>query len=242
MTNPTLKQQRATLLLVDDEANVTDALRRAMRREPYELLTATSGAAALELLSHHQVDVVISDEQMPGMSGSALLTIVRREHPQAIRMILSGQASLESAVRAINEGKVYRFFLKPCNPTDLVFTIRRALAHKRLAEQSRRLLLEYRRQASVLASVERHSPELLHLDMDDQGAVVLDEAELTGDAMDLLAEIEFIMEQRPLAPASRHHESARASSRGAYGVAATQIIPRGDDATPLAGRPALSKQ
>jgi two-component system probable response regulator PhcQ len=67
----------ATILLVDDEPNITDALKRALRREPFEFLTATSAAAAQELLAHQHVDVVVSDEQMPGMSGSEFLAIVR---------------------------------------------------------------------------------------------------------------------------------------------------------------------
>src|SRR5258707_14670891 len=184
---------RATILLVDDEPNVTDALKRALRREPYEILTATSGAAALELLGRHHVDVVISDEQMPGMSGSVFLSQVRKEYPHTIRMILSGQASLEAAVRAINEGEVYRFFLKPCNPTDLAFTVQQALAHKRLEEKSRRLLREYQKQASMLARVEQESPGLLQLDTDEQGAVVVDEADAECDVNDLLLQIENAM-------------------------------------------------
>jgi two-component system, probable response regulator PhcQ len=186
----------ATVLLVDDEPNVTDALKRALRREPYEILTATSGPAALELLERHHVDVVISDEQMPGMSGSVFLSAVRKQFPHTIRMILSGQASLEAAVRAINEGEVYRFFLKPCNPTDLAFTVQQALAHKRLEEQSRRLLREYQKQASTLARLEHHSPEIMNLDTDDQGAVVVDESDAECDVNELLAQMERAMSAR----------------------------------------------
>ncbi len=186
----------ATILLVDDEPNVTDALKRALRREPYEILTAISGAAALELLERHHVDVVISDEQMPGMSGSVLLSAVRKQFPHTIRMILSGQASLEAAVRAINEGEVYRFFLKPCNPTDLAFTVQQALAHKRLEEQSRRLLREYQKQASTLARLEHHSPGIMSLDTDDQGAVVVDESDAECDVNELLAQMEQAMSAR----------------------------------------------
>jgi DNA-binding NtrC family response regulator len=187
------KQPLATILLVDDEPHVSEALKRALRREPYEFLTATSAADAQEVLAARHIDVVISDEQMPGMSGSELLGIVRKRHPHAIRMILSGQASLEAAVRAINEGEVYRFFLKPCNPTDLISTVQQALAHKRLEAQSRRLLREYQRQAALLARLGRHSPDLLRVDTDEQGAVVVDESELEGNAMQLLAEIELAM-------------------------------------------------
>ena len=194
-----LNPRNATILLVDDEPNITDALKRALRREPYEFLTATSGTAALQLLERLQVDVVVSDEQMPGMSGSEFLTIVRKQFPDTIRMILSGQASLEAAVRAINEGEVYRFFLKPCNPTDLIFTIQQALAHKRLEEQSRRLLREYQRQAAVLAKLNHKGPDLLRLDTDEQGAVVIDDSDGDGEVTDLLAEIELAMQgRRPL--------------------------------------------
>jgi DNA-binding NtrC family response regulator len=186
----------ATILLVDDEPNVTDALKRALRREPYEILTAISGPAALELLERHHVDVVISDEQMPGMSGSVFLSAVRKQFPHTIRMILSGQASLEAAVRAINEGEVYRFFLKPCNPVDLAFTVQQALAHKRLEEQSRRLLREYQKQASTLARLEHHSQEIMNLDTDEQGAVVVDESDAECDVNELLAQMEKAMSAR----------------------------------------------
>jgi two-component system, probable response regulator PhcQ len=187
------KATTATVLLVDDEPYVLDGLRRAMRNEPFECLTAMSGAAALELLARQAVDVVISDEQMAGMSGSVFLSLVRRQYPNAIRIILSGQATLEAAVRAINEGEVYRFFLKPCDPSDLAFTIHHALAHKRLEEQSRRLLREFQRQASLLARLERRSPGLLQLDVDDQGAVMVDESDGEGELTELLTDMERAM-------------------------------------------------
>jgi len=186
----------ATILLVDDEVNVTEALKRSFRREPYTFVTATSGEAAQEILARQHVDVVVSDEQMPGMSGSQFLSKVRAQYPHTIRMILSGQASLEAAVRAINEGEVYRFFLKPCNPTDLLFTIQRALAHKQLEEQSRKLLREFQRQAAILDKLKGTGEHLLRLDTDDQGAVIVDEADGDLQRTDLLAEIELAMKGR----------------------------------------------
>jgi two-component system, probable response regulator PhcQ len=185
----------ATILLVDDEPHVTEALKRAFRREHYEFLTAASALEAQTILEQRHVDVVVSDEQMPGLSGSQLLSWVRERFPHTIRMILSGQASLQAAVRAINEGEVYRFFLKPCNPTDLMVTIRQALATKKLEEQSRRLLREYQRQAALLAQVNLNAPELLRLDIDERGALVVDEADGEGELSDLLAEIELAMKR-----------------------------------------------
>jgi two-component system, probable response regulator PhcQ len=186
----------ATILLVDDEVNVTEALKRSYRREPYTFVTATSAEAAQQILASQHVDVVVSDEQMPGMSGSEFLSKVRAQYPHTIRMILSGQASLEAAVRAINEGEVYRFFLKPCNPTDLLFTIQRALAHKQLEEQSRKLLREFQRQAAILDKLKHTGEDLLRLDTDEQGAVLIDEADGEVQITDLLAEIELAMKGR----------------------------------------------
>jgi len=183
----------ATILFVDDEPNVTDALKRALRREPYEFLTAASGAAAMKILEGQYVDVVVSDEQMPGLSGSVFLSMVRKQFPYTIRMILSGQASLEAAVRAINEGQVHRFFLKPCNPTDLAVSIQQALAHKRLEEKCRRLLRAYQRQAAVLAKFNR---DLLQVDADEGGDAGADESDGEQEVTDLLAEIELAIKGR----------------------------------------------
>src|SRR5579863_1778830 len=101
-----MTSNRANILLVDDESHVTAALSRHFPRERFEVLRAQSAAEAYEILDKRRVDVVISDERMPGEPGTEFLARVRQRHPATIRMILSGQASLDSAIRAINEGEV----------------------------------------------------------------------------------------------------------------------------------------
>ena len=103
------------VLIVDDDPAVRDVVREAFSAEPYALLIAGSADDALDIMSRTQADVVISDEKMPGMSGSEFLSIVRKKYPDTIRIILTGHADLEAAIRAINEGEIYRFFRKPCN-------------------------------------------------------------------------------------------------------------------------------
>jgi two-component system, probable response regulator PhcQ len=186
----------SAILLVDDEPHVTEALSRHFSKRRFQVLRASSAAEAYRILDQHSVDVVVSDERMPGESGSQFLAGVRRRFPNTIRIILSGQASLEAAVRAINEGEVYRFFLKPCNPTDLLVTIERAIDHKRLEERSRQLLREFRRQAAMLEAVERQQPGLLTIDLDDSGAIVINENEAHDSVDDLLREIEESMQQQ----------------------------------------------
>ncbi|MGA8709239.1 MAG: response regulator [Steroidobacteraceae bacterium] len=183
----------SVILLVDDEPMVTEALSRHFAKRRFQVLKATSATEAHRLLEQQVVDVVVSDEQMPGEPGSRFLAAVRQQYPNTIRMILSGQASLEAAVRAINEGEVYRFFLKPCNPVDLIFTIQQALEHRRLEERSRQLLNEFRKQAKILDAIERHNPELLNVEVDETGAIVVDEHDAEEPVQHLLQEIEESM-------------------------------------------------
>ena len=180
------------VLLLDDEPNVTAGLKRALHSDPWKILTAATVGGAFDILARENVDVVVSDERMPGMSGSQFLTEIRKTYPNTIRMILSGQADLEAAVRAINEGEVYRFLLKPCNPAELRITIRQALEHKQLVELSRKLLREYEKKQALLDELERVNPGITLIETDESGAICLDEEdeELAMDLADLLKEMQ----------------------------------------------------
>ena len=143
---------RARILCVDDEPAVLEGLRLALRPYPFEILTAASAIRGLEILAATPVDVVVSDEQMPGMSGSEFLEIVCRKYPETVRITLTGQASLDAAIRAINEGEIYRFVLKPCNPVDLAHNIQSALQLKRLRDESVQLLAALRQRTADLSA------------------------------------------------------------------------------------------
>ena len=91
--------EKSKLLLVDDEPNLTSALVRSLDRTQFEIFTADSAQQGLMILAGHEIDVVVSDERMPGMTGSQFLTEVRKQWPNTIRMILSGQADLEAQGR-----------------------------------------------------------------------------------------------------------------------------------------------
>ena len=128
------------ILLVDGEPRVTDALQRALRLEDYDISVCNSAEGALAMMESESFDVIISDEQMPGMSGTELLAVVRDRWPDTVRIVLTGQANLEAALRAINEGSVFRFLTKPCRGGDLAGTVHQALQYKRLLAQSSRML------------------------------------------------------------------------------------------------------
>jgi len=117
------------ILLVDDEENILHALKRVLRREGYEILTATSSTEALGLLAANRgtIGVVISDFKMPGMNGVEFLSRVKAEHPDTIRIILSGYADADVVRAATNEGQVYRFVTKPWEDEELKTVIRSSI-------------------------------------------------------------------------------------------------------------------
>jgi diguanylate cyclase (GGDEF)-like protein/PAS domain S-box-containing protein len=118
-----------TILLLDDDPHVLSALRRVFRNENYQILQTTSTLEAFELLAMHRVQVVISDQRMPTMSGTTFLSKVKELYPDTIRIILSGYTELASVIDAINRGAVYRFFTKPWDDQPLRDQIREAFEH-----------------------------------------------------------------------------------------------------------------
>jgi diguanylate cyclase (GGDEF)-like protein/PAS domain S-box-containing protein len=124
-------KQVQTLLLVDDEANILNALTRALRRDGYRILTATCAEEALDLLAREEVHVIVSDQRMPGMSGTELLSKVKGMHPETVRIVLSGYTDLGAVTKAINQGAIYKFLTKPWNDEELRLQIQDAFrTHK----------------------------------------------------------------------------------------------------------------
>src|SRR5690349_20120797 len=107
---------KPALLCVDDEPLVLEGLTLHLRRA-FTVTTATSGAAGLEILKDKgPFAVVMSDMRMPGMNGAEFLSKVREQWPDTVRVLLTGQSDLQSAVAAVNDGQIFRFLTKPCPP------------------------------------------------------------------------------------------------------------------------------
>jgi DNA-binding NtrC family response regulator len=144
----------ATILIVDDEQAVLDGLVRSLRRSEYVVLCATSPEVALGLLREHPVDLVISDHLMPGMTGLEFLKLVRDRFPDTVRIMLTGHADMDTAVKAINEGEIYRFLSKPCSQPELQVTVHLALEQLELSRENRRLLAVIRNRPELVAELE----------------------------------------------------------------------------------------
>jgi DNA-binding NtrC family response regulator len=147
------------ILIVDDEPRVLTGLKRALRKEPYTVLTVTSAAEALAVLAEQPVDVVISDHDMPGMTGTVFLAQVAHLYPDTVRFMLTGKPSLEVAIQALNKGAVRRFFTKPCDEVDLTISIRQSIEQRDLMLEASRLLRKYRSQEARLLEIERQYPD-----------------------------------------------------------------------------------
>lgn len=156
-----IQKQKRTLLLVDDEQNIVSALKRLLRRDDYQILSAHSGAEGLEVLAAHAVDVIVSDQRMPGMIGADFLRAAKGLYPKTIRIMLSGYTELQSVTDAVNEGAIYKFLTKPWDDEQLRGHIAEAFRLKEIADENERLNLELRTANHELATANRQMEELL---------------------------------------------------------------------------------
>ena len=151
--------QAQTVLFVDDEPNILKALQRLMRREEMEVLCASRGQDALEILASTPAQVVVSDQRMPQMPGVDLLSAVRERHPDVVRMMLTGFTEMNVAVDAINRGEIFRLITKPWNDDEFRATIRQAFDHFALKSEIKRLNQVTRDQNFKLQDMNRNLEE-----------------------------------------------------------------------------------
>ena len=160
MTEPTTEQATIyTVLFVDDEPNILRAIKRALVTMDITLLLADSGAKALDLMSKHDVHVVISDMKMPQMSGAELLEQVAINYPETFRVVLTGYADIESTIKAVNQGKIHRYLQKPWDNQELIAVVEEGLERVKLKAENLRLQkltrLQNKKLRDVNASLEQ---------------------------------------------------------------------------------------
>src|ERR1051325_8743487 len=129
----------STILLVDDEPEIVSSLKTAIERSipRVRVLTASDGDAGLRVLDHERVDVIMSDQRMPGMLGIDFLSEARKRAPGVARVMLTAFPDEHVALRAINDAKLDHFFTKPCRLSDVVAKLRSILEEQRQRELSR---------------------------------------------------------------------------------------------------------
>jgi CheY-like chemotaxis protein len=171
-----------TLLLVDDEPNILASLKRLLRRDAYHILTAASGQEGLEVLVSHAVDVIVSDQRMPGMLGADFLRKAKLLCPQTIRIMLSGYTELQAVTDAVNEGAIFKFLTKPWEDHQLREHIAEAFRLKGIDDDNARLNVQLRDANQALAAANAAMQALVRL---QQHQISRDEVSL-GIARELL--------------------------------------------------------
>ena len=140
-----------TILCVDDEENILSALERVfLEEDSYEIITATSGEKGLEILKERPVDLIISDQRMPGMSGTEFLKKARKLYPDTIRIVLSGFSDFDTVISSINEGEIYRLIQKPWDESELLLIVKDSLEKYTLIRENKKLQEEIRKQNEEL--------------------------------------------------------------------------------------------
>lgn len=155
------RRTKRSLLLVDDEPNVSLALKRLLRSDNLQILVAESGQAGLDLLAQTPVDVIVSDQRMPGMTGVEFLKIAKDRYPETIRIVLSGDADMRSVIEAVNDGAIYKFLSKPWSNRQLCDCIEDAFLHKEMADDNRQLQMEIVATNQQLAAANRKLERLV---------------------------------------------------------------------------------
>ncbi|MCG8669726.1 MAG: response regulator [Pseudomonadales bacterium] len=123
------------VLFVDDEVGILNALKRQFRGGDYNVLTASSGAAALKILENESVDLIVSDMRMPHMDGAEFLAKAKKLDPEVVRILLTGFSDLEATTRAINDGGIFGYLTKPWDNKQLVALINSGIAHRTSLQQ-----------------------------------------------------------------------------------------------------------
>ncbi|GHT91014.1 hypothetical protein AGMMS49545_05980 [Betaproteobacteria bacterium] len=158
MQAPTLAN---TLLLVDEETGVLNALCHLLGQGGYNILSADSGKAGLRILREQTVDVILSEQHMSGMSGDEFLHQAKILQPDSVRMLLTGDQEIQSVARTVNKGSVYKFLTKPWNDEQLRATVAEAFVYKGLCDHNRHLAQTLAETNQKLFENNQHLQQLL---------------------------------------------------------------------------------
>jgi len=134
------QNNRAKIVVVDDEPQVLDSVRRVLDGDFYEVLTATSAAEAFLLMERSPAEVIIADYRMPEMNGVQFLKEILRKWPDTVRIILSGYADIQSVIDAINDGQIHKFITKPWDNRELHITIANAVERYEMSRKNKQLM------------------------------------------------------------------------------------------------------
>lgn len=133
------KKSKISVLYVDDEANNLTAFKANFRRD-FKVFTALSAKEGLDILRNNNIEIILTDQRMPEMTGVEFLELVIKEFPDPIRILITGYADIEAVIDAINKGQVYKYITKPWNDHELKMNIEKAFEVYQLREENKQLV------------------------------------------------------------------------------------------------------
>ena len=134
------QKQDYSLLIIDDELEITKSIARQFRKK-YQVFSATSAKEGLEIMEKEHIQVILSDQRMPGMTGVDFFSMIKDKYPDALKLLLTGYTDIEAVIGAINEGQVFRYVTKPWIPEELETIVREAFEKYELITNNQRLML-----------------------------------------------------------------------------------------------------
>ncbi len=161
-----------SILIVDDDKNLLQSIKRALRKEGYSLHFATGAKAALKTINNTHIDMVISDYKMPGINGLHFLQELKESNPEILTIMMTGVEDVKIAARAINEAGVYKFIIKPWSNEDLKITIRRAAESLKIIKERDLLLQKMKSRDAALQRLEKKYPGISNVVRDEEGCIV----------------------------------------------------------------------
>jgi len=164
--------KKHTILIVDDERDFLSSMRRALRKEPYRLVTAENGAEAPEVLENQEISLVVSDYMMPEMDGLTLIKRIHTQYPHILSIMLTALSEIDIAMQAINDAGVYKFILKPVEINSLRITLQRALESLDLIAEKEGLLQKVKNRDAILQKLEDQHPGITKVERDVDGYVL----------------------------------------------------------------------
>lgn len=170
------KKEKHSLLLVDDEPDILFSLKGLLRQE-FELYTANSAKEAMQVLAEHPIQIVMTDQRMPEMTGVELLGKVRTEFPEAVRIVFTGYADIKAVVDAINTGGLFRYITKPWDPDELIEVLHEAGARYDELVERQQLLADLRSYVSRTREVISTVKSDTTLQLQDQATHLLERLE-----------------------------------------------------------------
>lgn len=159
-TDEILKEKRHNLLIIDDEPDVIKSLTRLFRRD-YNVFSTTDAEEGFKIMDNKSIQVIISDQRMPGITGVEFFSRIRVKYPDAVKLILTGYSDIEAVKDAINKGQVFRYITKPWDPYELENVIKEAFDKSDLITKNRELMISLKEANENLESkVKERTKEL----------------------------------------------------------------------------------